>query len=120
VSQSFAVITAHCQNGRAEDWSKYAMVDTLVVLMGVKNRAFIAQSLLTAGRKSSEPVAFIERGTLPGEKIVETTLGAVAADGTQINSPAVFVIGDVVKLRGRIKGLAPALPEFAGQAQSGD
>ncbi|MGH6679121.1 MAG: uroporphyrinogen-III C-methyltransferase, partial [Bradyrhizobium sp.] len=99
ISQSFAVVTGHCREGLAQEWRKYAGVETLVVLMGVQNRAFIAQSLMAAGRPAAEPVAFIERGTMDGERIVESTLGAVAGGSVSVNSPAVFVIGEVVKLR---------------------
>jgi uroporphyrin-III C-methyltransferase len=122
VSQSFTVVTAHCQEGRMQEWAKYALVDTIVVLMGVKNRAFIAQSLLNAGRKLDEPVAFIQRGTLPDERVVESTLGAVAAGKSQVSSPAVFVIGEVVRLRGQLvlSESLQALPELAAQAQSND
>ena len=120
VSQSFAVVTAHCHEGRTQDWAKSAAADTLVVLMGVKNRAFIAQELLAAGRAADEPVAFIERGTLPGEKILESTLGRVAAGHTEVNSPAVFVIGQVVKLRERLTGSTQAALEFAAPARSDD
>ncbi|MGH9582192.1 MAG: uroporphyrinogen-III C-methyltransferase [Bryobacteraceae bacterium] len=102
VSQSFAVITGHCREGLALEWRKYAGVDTLVILMGVQNRAFIAQSLIAAGRRPSEPVAFIERGTMDGERTIESTLGDVAEDRTTVNSPAVFVIGEVVKLRAKL------------------
>jgi len=102
VAQSFAVITAHCREGRTEQWSKYAAIDTLVVLMGVTNREFIAQSLMAAGRGTDEPVAFIERGTLPEERVIEGTLGAVAAGQIDAQSPAVFVIGEVVRLRARL------------------
>jgi uroporphyrin-III C-methyltransferase len=102
VSQSFAVITGHCHEGRAEEWRRYAAVDTLVILMGVRNRAFIAESLIAAGRSPSEPVAFVHRGTLAGEAVVESTLGEVAKGNIIVHSPAVFVIGDVVSLRARL------------------
>jgi uroporphyrin-III C-methyltransferase len=102
VAQSFAVVTAHCREGRSEQWSKFAEIDTLVVLMGVTNREFIAQSLIAAGRDSDEPVAFIERGTTPEERVVETVLGAVASGDAEVQSPAVFVIGQVVRLRERM------------------
>jgi uroporphyrin-III C-methyltransferase len=118
VSQSFAVVTAHCQEGRVQEWGKYAAVDTIVVLMGVKNRAFIAQSLLQAGRNTDEPVAFIERATLPDERVVESTLSAVAAGQVEVRNPAVFVIGEVVRLRAQLAAseLLRALPELAAQA----
>jgi uroporphyrin-III C-methyltransferase len=102
VSQSFAIVTGHCHQGRAQDWQRYAAVDTLVILMGVRNRAFIAQSLIAAGRAPDEPAAFIERGTLPGETIVESTLREIAEGCIDVRSPAVFVVGEVVKLRDRL------------------
>ena len=102
VSRSFAVATAHCQQDREQEWSRYAEIDTLVILMGVKNREFVARSLITAGRRPDEPVAFIERGTLQDEKVLESTLGAVAAGKIDAASPAVFVIGEVVRLRERL------------------
>jgi uroporphyrin-III C-methyltransferase len=117
VSQSFAVVTAHCHEGRAQEWAKYARIDTLVILMGVKNRAFIAQSLLTAGREPDEPVAFVERGSMPAERIIESTLGTVAGGLCEVSSPAVFVIGEVVRLRARLTAseATQEQPEFAGR-----
>lgn len=106
VSQSFAIITGHCHQGLNQDWRRYAEIDTLVILMGVTNRTFIADSLIAAGRKPDEPVAFIQHGSLPGEQVVESTLRAVAAEETEIESPAVFVIGEVVNLRKQLKAEA--------------
>jgi uroporphyrin-III C-methyltransferase len=102
VSQSFAVITGHCREGLAQHWRNYTGVDTLVILMGVQNRAFIAESLIAAGRPPSEPVAFIEHGTTKDERIVESTLEAVASGETEVINPAVFVVGEVVKLRAKL------------------
>lgn len=109
VSQSFAVITGHCREGLALEWKKYAGLDTLVVLMGIQNRAFIAQSLIAAGRPPSEPVAFIERGTTDRERVIESTLANVAEGKTNVNSPAVFVIGEVVRTRGGLRS-SPQAP----------
>lgn len=99
VSNGFAVVTAHQEHGDAGDWQRFSKIDTLVILMGVKNRAFIARSLLAAGRRPDEPAAFIERGSLPAQRIVETTLSDLAAGAVDVKSPAVLVIGEVVKLR---------------------
>lgn len=110
VSQSFAVVTGHCHEGKAQEWERYADVDTLVILMGVRNRAFIAQSLIAAGRDPNEPVAFVERGTLPGELIVQSTLREVAAGVVEVHSPSVFVIGNVVAVRAHLRALSPIQP----------
>jgi uroporphyrin-III C-methyltransferase len=105
VSQSFAVITGHCAEGLNQKWASYVDIDTLVILMGVKNRAFIAQSLVAAGRDPAQPVAFIERGATPQQRIVESSLQMVAEGGPEVENPAVFVIGEAVAFRA---GLARA------------
>lgn len=112
LSQSFAVITGHCGDGLKHEWRKYAAVDTLVILMGVKNRQFIAQSLIAAGRSKNEPIAFVESGSLPSERIVESTLGELADGHVQARNPAVLVIGEVVRVRTQllVSAAIPAQP----------
>jgi len=102
VSQSFTVLTGHCSQGLNQIWANYAKVDTLVVLMGVKNRAFIAQSLIDAGRDAKQAIAFIERGSTPEQRAVVSDLESVARGEVEVQSPAVFVIGEVVRLRAKL------------------
>src|SRR5437870_4546978 len=47
---------------------------TLVFYMGVKALPRIAEALIAAGRDGSEPAAVVERGTLPGQRTVDSTL----------------------------------------------
>ena len=65
----------------------------------------IAGSLIANGRKASEPVAFIEHSCTPRERVVESTLGAMARGLVDVEAPAVLVIGDVVRCRTQ---MAPA------------
>ena len=102
VSQSFTVMTGHCSQGLDQVWENYAKVDTLVVLMGVTNRAFIAQSLINAGRDAKQAVAFIERGSTPEQRVIVSDLEAVARGEVKVQNPAVFVIGEVVRLRAKL------------------
>ncbi|HJY07071.1 MAG TPA: uroporphyrinogen-III C-methyltransferase, partial [Bryobacteraceae bacterium] len=102
ISQSFAVITGHCKEGLAQNWADYARVDTLVILMGVKNRGYIAQALMDAGRSPDEPAAFIERATSEQQRVVITTLREIASGRVAAENPAVFVIGKVVLMRERL------------------
>lgn len=104
VAASFAVIAGHRENFMRTDWSQYAHLDTLIVLMGVENREYIAESLIRAGRSASQPVAFIENGTTPRERVVEASLSQVAAGRVEVHSPAIFIIGDVVRMRTRLVG----------------
>ncbi len=99
VARAFTVITGHHAPGSEPDWAQFAAVDTLVILMGVSQRAPIARALIAAGRRADEPAAFIENGTRADERVVVTTLAEVAAGTARVDSPAVFVVGEVVRLR---------------------
>ena len=99
VSRGFAVVTGHCAGRTPVDWRDWARIDTLVILMGVKNRAVIASALIDAGRRSDEPAAFVERASTAGQRVVETTRGEVARGAVEVEAPAVFVIGAVAALR---------------------
>ena len=102
VAASFAVITGHNQKSETPDWVKFRMVDTLVILMGVENRVRIATELIALGRPASEPVAYIERGSTDRERVVTATLAEVARGEVDVASPAVCVIGEVVRLRAKL------------------
>ncbi|MBM3813542.1 MAG: uroporphyrinogen-III C-methyltransferase [Acidimicrobiia bacterium] len=108
ISHGFAVVTAACLEGLIQDWTRYAKVDTLVVLMGSRTRVHIAESLIAAGRDPEEPAAFIENGATPSQRVIETTLAQIAAGLVEVSSPAVLVIGQTVTLRNH---LIPAVQE---------
>lgn len=99
VAASFAVIAGHRRNLESQEWSRYRLVDTLVLLMAVENRAAIAAQLIRAGRGADEPAAFIERGATDRERVVITTLGAIARGQVAVRAPAVLVVGQVVRMR---------------------
>jgi uroporphyrin-III C-methyltransferase len=100
VADGFAVITGHLRSeGQEVDWSKYARVDTLVILMGVSTRSTIASELIRHGRDANQPVAFVERGSTDRERVVVTTLAEVANGKVEVSNPAVFVAGEVVRVR---------------------
>jgi uroporphyrin-III C-methyltransferase len=99
LSHGFAVITGHDVADLAEHLGRYAQAETLVILMGVKRRAIIAETLIAAGRPPQEPIMFVERATTPRERVVTATLAEVAAGQIAVSPPAIFVIGAVVGLR---------------------
>jgi uroporphyrinogen III methyltransferase/synthase len=84
------------------DWSALAAFPgTLVFYMGVAALPDIAERLRAAGRPSDEPVAVVERGTLPGQRTVLATLTDVAERAAEegIRPPAVTIVGPVAALR---------------------
>ncbi len=105
VSSSFAVVTGHETVGKRKyiNWKSFKDIDTLVILMGVKNRKRIAKELIDAGRNPEEPVAFIEKGTTEEQRIILTTLKEVSEQPPEVNPPAVMVVGKVVNFHGILK-----------------
>jgi uroporphyrin-III C-methyltransferase/precorrin-2 dehydrogenase/sirohydrochlorin ferrochelatase len=109
---SFAVATAH----RAEDgtdpldWGALARMDTLVVLMGVERLGEVVEQLRAHGRTSETPIALVENGTLPGERVVVGTLADIVerAGRARVQPPAVIVVGEVVRLRAVLAETAAA------------
>lgn len=103
-ASSVAIITGH---RRDDEELKIPNADTLVFLMPVANLERIAEKLLEEGRSPETPCALIEKGTLPGQKVVQGNLGSIFKNSKaqDIKPPAIFVVGDVVNLR---KSLLPS------------
>ncbi|MGQ9917908.1 MAG: GTP-binding protein [Bryobacteraceae bacterium] len=114
VARSFAVVTGHACGGEEPDWTALVRVDTLIILMGVARRAQIARHLIDAGRDRHQPVAFIENGTLALERVVTANLESVASGRIEVSSPAVLVVGEVVRVRQELEALAAGVAVPAG------
>jgi len=73
---------------------------TLVILMGVKNLPRIAAALVAGGMDAGKPVAIIERGMRPDQRVTLGTLADIAekASAAEVRPPAIIVIGEVVTL----------------------
>lgn len=105
VAASFGVVTGHEDPDKpnsAIHWDKLATgVDTLVFLMGMENLAHIAAQLMQYGKRADTPAAVICCGTKPEQTVLITTLQCAAGDAANagIKPPAVFIVGEVVKLR---------------------
>jgi uroporphyrin-III C-methyltransferase len=93
-------VTGRTRDGRQPDWWALAAGGTtLVIYMGVANFDAIVRGLLEGGLPAATPAAAIQNGTLATQKSVVTTLSALAEGMAHagIRSPAVIVIGDVVR-----------------------
>jgi siroheme synthase len=66
---------------------------TIVVLMGVAERATIAERLIAGGLSSTTPVAAVRWGTRLEQHTVRTTLGELGE--ATLESPSTIVIGAV-------------------------
>jgi uroporphyrin-III C-methyltransferase len=112
ITQDFAVVSAHLDPshpGATVDWDALAHgPGTLVLLMAVAHLDAVAAELVKRGRDAATPAAIICDGTLPGQQVLTSTLGELADAAAQagIEPPAVVVIGEVVRLRETLGGVA--------------
>jgi uroporphyrin-III C-methyltransferase len=111
VSASFTVVTGHRQRGEpAVNWQALAQVGgTIVVLMGVAQRATIAASLIDGGMPADTPVAAVRYATSSRQSVVRCALSELA--DAAVESPATIVIGTVAAFdlsSEFIRGLAAA------------
>jgi len=98
VAAAFTVVTGHRRHGEPDvDWRSLARVGgTIVVLMGVAQRATIAAELLAGGLDPATPVAAVRSATTPDEVVARCRLDQLAA--AAVTAPAVIVIGAVAAL----------------------
>jgi uroporphyrinogen III methyltransferase/synthase len=108
LSGSVTFITGSDRAGKEwsdEAWKKLATAtDTMCILMGMRRIEQITQAILEGGRSPETPVAVIQWGARPAQRVVTAPLSRIAevvhAEG--LKNPAVIVVGDVVSLRERL------------------
>ena len=127
-----AFVTGHEDPEKPEsslDWDALAAFPgTLVFYMGVKNLPLIARRLRAAGRPDDEPVAVVERGTLPGQRTISATLATVEEEVARadVRPPSITVVGAAAALheslawveRRPLHGLVVAVTRARAQASS--
>ncbi|MGL5075536.1 MAG: uroporphyrinogen-III C-methyltransferase [Waterburya sp.] len=97
LSRCFVVVSGH--QPEQLDWSALAKIDTLVILMGGRFLSLIIKNLIANGRSPEQPVAIIRNCGRSQQEIFWGTLTDIVKSTTGVPlSPAVIVIGDVVKL----------------------
>jgi len=107
-TSSFSIVTGHEYPNKTYgriDWDHLAKASgTLIFLMGVANIGNIAEALVRGGKDPTTPVALIRWGTWMEQRTLVGTLETIVAKVAEsgFSSPAVIIVGDVVKLREKI------------------
>ncbi|MGL6617017.1 siroheme synthase CysG [Aeromonas hydrophila] len=99
-AQSVRFVTAHGKGGAQDlDWPLLAKdKQTLVFYMGLSSCTTIREQLLTHGKAGDTPVALIERGTQPSQRVIRGTLAQLPELAVGVESPALIMVGSVVTL----------------------
>ena len=116
IATSFHVITGHEKDGISNiDWKAFAKINgTLCFLMGMEKLGEIRDNLLREGKSPECGAAVIMKGTTGFQRQVFGTLEDIEEKviENKIKSPAVILIGDVVKIRDKI--LSPEVKSLDG------
>ena len=82
-------------------WKKIAKsTDTIVVMMGLSRIGIICKELVSGGMDKRIPVAVIQNGTTPKQKMIIGTVSNIAqkVKRSKMESPSIIIIGKVVSL----------------------
>ncbi|HEY2562241.1 MAG TPA: uroporphyrinogen-III C-methyltransferase [Acidimicrobiales bacterium] len=109
LSTSVTVVTGHVGDPSAPggvDWRALAQAGgTLVVMMGMADRARIAEALIDGGRPPDTPVTVVHWGTTDEQRTERTTLDGLAE--VDLPAPCTIVIGPVAGLDLRSTAATP-------------
>jgi len=86
------------------DWAHAARFrGTVLLMMSATHLGENCTRLLAHGMPRRTPAAVVERGTLPGSRVVRGTLGTIAAKAraARVKSPALVFLGEVARLASR-------------------
>jgi uroporphyrin-III C-methyltransferase len=106
VAVSFRVVTAHESPNKKESqipWEHYKSDDTIVFLMGLHNLSKISKKLIEIGKPSDCPCAVISKGTTKDQQVVVGTLADIVQKAVDVPTPALIIVGEVVKLRQQLQ-----------------
>ena len=106
-SQSVRFVTGHLKNDTCDlDWKNLAeeAEQTLVFYMGLVSLPIICQELINHGMASDKPIALIQQGTTPSQKVFVGTLATLPdiIASQEVQAPTLIIIGDVVRLHDKL------------------
>jgi uroporphyrin-III C-methyltransferase len=110
VNRAIILAAGHGGEEDSYDWGPLARTgEPIVLYMVMHNLERISQALIGAGRHPDTPAAAISAATTGAERIVVSTLARIGAEARQqaLESPAIVVVGDIVKMRERLLAAAP-------------
>ncbi len=106
ITPSFRVVTGHrksSDNIAHINWKTFIEDETIVFLMGLHNISLIVSKLLEVGKAKDYPCAIISNGTTKKQTVITGTLEDIVEKSKDAVSPAIIIVGEVVKLRDELR-----------------
>jgi uroporphyrin-III C-methyltransferase/precorrin-2 dehydrogenase/sirohydrochlorin ferrochelatase len=105
-SQSCRFVTAHLKNGTTNlPWEEFIIdQQTIVFYMALSGASYICEKLMEHGMDKDMPIAIIEKGTMPEQKVYISSLTELPdlLEKEDIQAPTLMIVGEVVKLNEKL------------------
>jgi len=117
MNHAVTFVTGHDAGGTVPDTLDWAAIargsPVIVIYMALTHLEDIAAALIAAGRSPDEPAAIVSHASQPAQHVLETTIAAMAQEAAKAGceTPAILVVGPVVRLRGGLDWLCTVLPK---------
>ncbi len=105
-AQSVRFVTGHLKNGTTDlPWQELVQTNqTLVFYMGLAGIDIICQQLIDHGRSKETPIALVQQGTMPQQRVLVATLSTMAelVATSEVRAPTIIIVGEVVLLQEKL------------------
>ena len=105
-SQSCRFVTAHLKNGTTNlPWQEFVVdQQTIVFYMALSGANYICEKLIEHGMNKDMPIAIIEKGTMPEQKVYISSLTELPnlLAKEDIHAPTLMIVGEVVRLNEKL------------------
>lgn len=109
-AHSCVLVTGNRKDGDTDlDWPALARPgQTIVIYMGLHHLPRLCRQLIVHGLPEATPAAVVQQGTTPRQRLVTATLGTLPqrAGEAGLAPPTLIIVGEVVRLRRKLLGLA--------------
>jgi uroporphyrin-III C-methyltransferase/precorrin-2 dehydrogenase/sirohydrochlorin ferrochelatase len=106
-AQSCVFVTGHLKDGSVDlNWEALAHPNqTVVFYMGLHGAPTLCKELVAHGLTATTPVALVEQGTTPQQRVFTATLDTLldVIANEDIKPPTLIIVGDVVTLHDKLK-----------------
>lgn len=106
-AQSCVFVTGHLKDGSVDlNWKALAHPhQTVVFYMGLHGAPTLCKEMVAHGLPASTPVALVEQGTTPQQRVLIATLDTLldVINNEDIKPPTLIIVGEVVMLHDKLK-----------------
>ncbi|AEG02075.1 siroheme synthase CysG [Methylomonas methanica] len=113
-AQSCTFVTGHLKDGNINlDWKQLATPNqTIVIYMGLVGLKNICQALIENGCPPHHPIAIVQQGTTPNQRVLTGTLENMPqlVQDQDIKPPTLIIVGTVVSLHEKLNWFKTTQP----------